>query len=153
MGQTEAKLVHRGEGKPLAIFGGVEFLVKISSDDTAGAFTLLENVNPAGTVLPPHIHHNEDETFYILDGEFEFVVGGQTLRAGAGDTAFAPRGIPHSFTVVSATPGRTLVLATPGGFERCMEELSGLASDPPDMAPVLEVCARHGIEFLPPPGA
>jgi quercetin dioxygenase-like cupin family protein len=144
-------LVQAGEGKKLKIFGGVEFQVKVSSEISGGAFTLLDNINPAGTYLPPHRHSREDETFYILEGEFEFAVEGRSLHAGPGDTVFAPRGIPHSFKVVSPTPARALVLTAPGGFEHCMEELSQLSTDPPDMPGVFQVCARYGIEFLPPP--
>ena len=151
MSQSEPLLLHAGEGKKLRIFGGVEFLVKVSSLESGGAFALLDNVNPAGTFLPPHVHANEDETFLILEGEFEFTIADQTLRAGPGAMVFAPRGIPHAFKVISSTPGRALVLATPGGFEMCMEELSALPSDPPDMPGIFQVCARHGIEFLPPP--
>ena len=151
MSTSVPSVVQPGEGKKLRIFGGVEFLVKISSQDNGGAFTLLDNVNPGGTFLPPHVHGREDETFYILEGEFEFQVAGQTMTAGPGATVFGPRGIPHSFKVLSSTPGRALVLTTPGGFERCMEELSALPNEPPDMSAVFEVCSRYGIEFLPPP--
>jgi quercetin dioxygenase-like cupin family protein len=141
------------EGKKLRIFGGVEFTVKVSGQDSGGAFTLLDNTNPAGTFLPPHVHSREDETFYVLEGEFEFHCENQIVRAGPGATVFLPRGIPHAFKVLSSTPGRALVLTTPGGFDRCVEELSALPNDPPDMPRVFEVCARYGIEFLPPPAA
>lgn len=144
-------IVQSEEGTKIRIFGGVEFTVKVRSEESGGAFTLLDNTNPVGTFLPPHIHHNEDETFYILEGEFEFYVNDQVLRAGPGATVFAPRNIPHAFKVVSSVPGRTLVMASPGGFEHCMEALSELPLDPPDMAQVVEVCASYGIEFLPPP--
>ena len=140
-----------GEGRHIRIFGGVEFFVKVGSEESGGGFTLLDNTNPAGTFLPPHVHKREDETFYILEGEFEFTVAGQTLTAGPGATVFAPRDIPHSFKVLSSTPGRALVLTTPGGFDKCVEELSRLPLDPPDMPTVFQVCARYGIEFLPAP--
>ncbi len=146
-------ILQPNEGKKLRIFGGVEFLVKVSSQDSGGAFTLLDNTNPAGTYLPPHVHSREDETFYILEGEYEFHCGDQIVRAGPGATVYLPRGIPHAFKFLSSTPGRMLVLATPGGFEQCMEELSALPDDPPDMPRVFQVCARYGIEFLPPPAS
>jgi quercetin dioxygenase-like cupin family protein len=146
-------LVQSDEGKKIRIFGGVEFLVKVSSQDSGGAFSLLDNVNPVGTYLPPHIHTREDETFYILEGEVEFQIGEQILRGGPGDTIFAPRNIPHAFKVTSDTPLRLLVLATPAGFEQCMEELSALGDSPSDMSSVIQICTRYGIEFLPPPAA
>ena len=152
MSKSGSTLRQRNEGKHIRIFGGVEFLVKVSSEESGGAFTLLDNINPAGTFLPPHVHAREDETFYVLEGEMEFHVEGQILRGGPGTTVFLPRAVPHAFKVVSSTPARVLVLTSPGGFERCMEELSTLA-DPSDMSTVFQVCARYGIEFLPPPAA
>src|SRR2546426_11751862 len=101
-------ILQPNEGKKLRIFGGVEFIVKVSSQDSGGAFTLLDNTNPAGTILPPHVHGREDETFYVLEGEFEFHSENQIVRAGPGATVFLPRGIPHAFKVLSSTPGRAL---------------------------------------------
>ena len=86
-----------------------------------------------------------------MEGEFEFQVGDRTLRVGPRATIYGPRGIPHEFRVADSAPGRALVVTTPGGFERFMEELSALPDDPPDMSRVVQVCARYGIEFLPPP--
>jgi quercetin dioxygenase-like cupin family protein len=153
MSKSRPTILQPNEGKKLRIFGGIEFTVKVSSQDSGGAFTLLDNINPAGTYLPPHVHAQEDETFYVLEGEVEFQVDNQIVRAGPGATVYGPRGIPHAFKVISSTPGRMLVLATPGGFEHCMEELSALPDDPPDMPKVFQVCAGHGIEFLPPPAS
>ena len=150
MSKSGSTLRQRNEGKQIRIFGGVEFLVKVSSEESSGAFTLLDNINPAGTFLPPHVHAREDETFYVLEGEMEFHIDGQILRGGPGTTVFLPRAVPHAFKVLSSTPARVLVLTIPGGFERCMEELSSL-EDPSDMSKVFQVCARYGIEFLPPP--
>jgi quercetin dioxygenase-like cupin family protein len=150
-GRIGPTILHQGEGKMLRIFGGGEYTVKVSSEASGGAFTLLDSLSPSGTVLPPHVHASDDETFFILEGEFEFRAEGRSLRAGPGATFFAPRGIAHSFTVTSDTPGRALILTAPGGFDRCMEELSAVPSDPPDMEQVFAVCSRHGITFLPPP--
>jgi quercetin dioxygenase-like cupin family protein len=151
MSATVPIAVQGDDGERIRIFGGIEFVVKVAAQDSGGAFSLLENINPPGTYLPPHIHTLEDETFYILDGEFEFQVGDQIVLASSGATVYAPRHIPHSFKVLSSTPGRALVFATPAGFEKCMRELSALPLEPPDMGQVLEVCARYGMEFLPPP--
>jgi quercetin dioxygenase-like cupin family protein len=151
MSTSEPLLRQRDDGKKLHIFGDVEFLVKVSSEESGGAFTLMDSLNPAGTYMPPHLHTTVDETFYILEGAFEFEVDGRVLRAGPGATVFAPRGIPHSLKVTSDTAGRALVLTAPGGFDRCIEDLAALPSDPPDMTRAFEVCWRHGIEFLPPP--
>jgi quercetin dioxygenase-like cupin family protein len=71
---------------------------------------------------PPHIHHREDETFQILEGEYEFTVAGQTFVAGKGATIFAPRGIPHTYRYLGQTPGRLMCVITPAGFEGFFEE-------------------------------
>ena len=151
MSTSSPTLLQAGEGKKLSIFGGIEFLVKVSSQDSAGAFTLLDSINPAETYLPPHVRA-DDFTFFVLEGEFEFQIDHQILRAGPGATGYIPRGTPFAFKVVSAVPGRALILTTPGGFDRCVEELS-LLEDPADMPGVFQVCARHGITFLPAPTA
>ena len=66
---------------------------------------------------PPHVHANEDEMWFVLDGEFEVLQGEETLRLTAGGFAFVPRGTLHRFENVSDTPSRVLVVFTPGGFE------------------------------------
>ena len=69
-----------------------------------------------------HIHHREDEAFYVLDGQLTFHVGDAVLTAAAGSLAFAPMGIPHTFTV-DTEPSRILVITSPAGFERFVFEL------------------------------
>ena len=151
MSTAKPKFVQDNAGQKITIFGGVEFYVKVSSAESGGALTLVDNHCPPGTFLPPHIHEREDETFYILEGAYEFEVGGSTIKAGPGDTVYAPKGIVHSFKVTSAAPGRNLVACVPGGFEDAMEELSKLPMNPPDMMAVVQTCAKYGIMFLPPP--
>jgi quercetin dioxygenase-like cupin family protein len=148
---STAKYVDAASGKKITIFGGVEFYVKVSSEESGGTLTLVDNHCPPGTFLPPHIHQREDETFYILEGEYEFEVAGSVIKAGPGDTVYAPKGVPHSFKVTSAVAGRNLVACVPGGFEIAMEELSKLPMDPPDMMAVVQTCAKYGMMFLPPP--
>src|SRR5262245_10005156 len=70
-----------------------------TSEDTQGQFALIEMVARKGNVPPRHVHHREDETFYVVEGEMTFSVGEQTIKAGPGTMVFAPRGIPHSFTI------------------------------------------------------
>lgn len=137
-------------GKKIRIFGGVEFLVKVSAENSGGAFTLLDSLNPPETFLPPHVR-SDDMTISVQEGEFQFQIDQQILRAGPGATVFVPAGTTFSFKAVSAIPVRALVLLTPGGFEYCLEELSAIGNDLPDISRVVEVCARHGISFLPPP--
>lgn len=103
---------------------------------------------------PPHIHHREDETFQILEGEYEFMVGGKPILAKPGTTLFAPRGIPHTYSYVGQTSGRLMTVIPPAGFEGFFAEIG--AMDPPqqqDLSRVIEIGKKYGLEILPPPGA
>src|SRR5262245_34691732 len=92
-----------------------------TSADTNGQFALLEQVGRKGNVPPRHVHYREDEVFYVIEGEMTFCIGEQTIKATPGSMVFAPRGIPHSFTIDSDTV-RLLVLLTPGGLEEFFRE-------------------------------
>src|SRR5688500_17003837 len=87
--------------------------------DTVGAFTLFEEaVAPQDKALP-HLHHEEDQAFYVLEGEHEFVCEGCAIEAKAGSFVYIPRGTVHSYENVGTEPGRLLILSTPaGGTER-----------------------------------
>jgi mannose-6-phosphate isomerase-like protein (cupin superfamily) len=100
---------------------------------------------------PPHVHHNEDEQFYILAEQFTFASGDQTLRAGAGTMVFLPRGVPHRFTV-DASPARLLQITTSGGLERFFAELGTPIAEspdgPPDFGRVAALAAEFGVVFM-----
>lgn len=146
-----------GEGRSLWVAGDL-ITFKLVGEDTGGAFVLGENVSRPGGGPPPHIHHREDETFYVLRGEYEFLVGGRRIRAGAGSVVYGPKGIPHTFENVGTEPGRMLALVTPAGIEGFFEEVGEEATDassPPRFGPeeierLLAAAPRYGIEMLPP---
>jgi hypothetical protein len=119
---------------------------------------LVEALAWQATEPPRHIHHREDEAWYVLNGQMTFHVGEDVLVATSGSFAFAPRGIPHAFTV-DVEPTRVLVLAAPAGFEGFALELGEQATDdvppvglklpgPEILGPVAE---RYGIEIVGPP--
>ncbi len=66
---------------------------------------MLEHLSPRGSGSPLHVHHNEDEMFYVIDGELTLWVNGQTIVAPAGSFAYGPRDVPHTFTVTSDQAG------------------------------------------------
>jgi quercetin dioxygenase-like cupin family protein len=149
----------RDEGEIFWSFGTLT-TVKASSEETGGRVSVLEQFAPKGVGSPLHVHHNEDEWFYVLEGELTFWVGGKVIGAPAGSFVFGPRDIAHTF-VVTSDQSRFLLVAEPGGFEKFMRELSEPAltrtpppppSGPPDMQKILETAARYGIEILGPPG-
>jgi quercetin dioxygenase-like cupin family protein len=133
---------------------------KATSADTGGAFVLFEMLAPRGKATPLHRHPNEDESFYVLDGELLAHVEGRELRAGPGGFVSFPRGTVHAFTVTSET-ARFLTLLTPGpaaaeAFFRDAGEPATAAELPPEAPldiPRLQASAeRHGcVELLGPP--
>lgn len=130
-----------------------------TGEDTQGRFALIEAVGRRGNAPPPHIHHCEDETFYVLEGELNVLVGGRTIKAVPGTMVFLPRNVQHSFTIESEQ-ARMLVLLAPAGFEGWFKELSVPAPAmtlPPvtevaykDVQRMLEVAPRYGLEFVVP---
>ena len=148
-----------GEGETFWSFGSL-VTVKASAETTGGSVTVVEVLAPKGAGSPLHVHHNEDEWFYLIDGELTFWVGGRVIHATAGGFVFGPRDIPHTFTVDSEL-ARFLLVAEPGGFEKFMRELSQPAltptppppsTEPPDMELLMKTAARYGMEILGPPG-
>jgi quercetin dioxygenase-like cupin family protein len=125
-------------------------LVRATAENTGGAFGLVESWDmPPGFASPYHTHSREDEAFYVLEGEMAFVCGGTWIKGGPGSFVFGPRGIAHGFKVVGNTPARMLLLATPGGFERFVIDLSepaGTPAAPPDMGKLMTVAQQYGIE-------
>ena len=128
-----------------------------TGEDTQGQFSLLEIVGRKGNVPPPHIHHREDEIFYVLEGELTVSVGDRVIKATPGTMAFLPRNVQHSFTIDSEQ-GRILVLLTPAGLEGWFKEFSvpapAMTLPPADEPPygevqrMLEAAPRYGIEFV-----
>jgi quercetin dioxygenase-like cupin family protein len=96
--------------------------IKASAAQTGGAYTMIEVLASPGNGPPPHIHKNEDETIYVLEGNFEILNGEQLIRAKPDALAFVPRGTVHRFRCVGETPGRILAIYTPGGIEGFFRE-------------------------------
>ena len=140
-------------GQPRWFFGMLA-QVRASAADTAGRYTLVEVTAPAGLAAPLHVHHTEDEGFYVLEGSVTVVVGDDTVDLTAGGHAFGPRDVPHRFTV-GPDGARMLWVLTPGGFEGLVEEASVPAGaptvPPPGIAPpadIADILERHGNELL-----
>ena len=124
-----------GAGRRLWIVGDT-LTFKATAAETRGSLMAVEVLAAPGGGPPPHVHANEDETFYVLDGEFEILLGDRTMRAGAGAFAFVPRGTLHRFENVSDTPSRMLIVFTPGGLEGFFFE-AGLPVEEGEPAPPL----------------
>jgi mannose-6-phosphate isomerase-like protein (cupin superfamily) len=103
-------------------FSGAEVVVRASADTTGGAFTIIEEVSPLDT--PLHRHENEDEIFFVLEGDHVIQVGEEEFELGPGGLAFGPRGIPHAQRRVVPRTGRILIMVSPAGFEGFFRELA-----------------------------
>lgn len=155
--RREAFHLGPGEGRSVWSLGG-RFTVKLDGEAADGQFSVVEAVAFRSTEPPQHVHRNEDEAWYILDGAMTFYVGDQVIPATTGSFAFAPRGLPHAFTV-DVEPTRVLVFASPSGFEHFALEVGEPATSdepPADLAvPAPEVLGpighRYGIEIVGPP--
>ena len=106
-----------GGGRSVWFNGGLVTFYALG-EDTGGAFTLFEEaIAPQDRALP-HLHHEEDQAFYVLEGEHEFVCDGRAFAAGVGSFVYVPRGTVHSYENVGTEPGRLLILSTPAGAPR-----------------------------------
>jgi quercetin dioxygenase-like cupin family protein len=140
-----------GEGRVYDHLAGEKMTILLSAQDTGGAFGLFIDEVPPGARPPLHIHHNEDETFYILEGELGMQVNGQKFTASPGTAVFLPKGMPHTFHNAGTQTARALVTVTPGGLEGFFPEVEPLVTQAePDMAAILVLAANYGIEALPP---
>jgi mannose-6-phosphate isomerase-like protein (cupin superfamily) len=135
-------------------FFGSPTVMRSSGETTDGRFFLLEHLSmPVGLASPYHVHHNEDEAFYVLKGQVAFVCDGKWLMAGPGSYVYGPREIPHGFKVIGTTPARMLLLGAPAGFERFVRELSApvdAVPAPPDVAILVATAAKYGVDILGP---
>jgi quercetin dioxygenase-like cupin family protein len=140
-------------------FLGVLSQIRISSEQTAGAFSLTDNLARRGSGSPVHIHDDEDETLFVLDGVLRVFAGEEDHTATAGTVATLPRRLRHAYVVTSPT-ARFLTLHLPGGFERFAAEVGQPAealtlppesTERPDLAEVRRTAAQHGITILAPP--
>ncbi len=136
----------------LAIMGGT-FELKVSAKDTGGDLCIYDTVRSTKGGPPLHLHHFQDEWFYIIRGEFLAKVGDEILRLNPGDSAFAPRRIPHTFAMTSDGEGQMLVLFQPAGrMEAFFREMSrigkGVSASQGIPKSLWEDC---GMELLGPP--
>src|SRR5689334_12506157 len=113
------------------------FAVRVGAEHGEGRVAVVEALGPAGDMPPLHVHHHDDETFCVLDGELTlFVAGAEPVVLGPGEVALGPRGIPHTYRVTSEAPARWLVFTAPAGFDRFVRSLGQQAASdglPPEV--------------------
>jgi mannose-6-phosphate isomerase-like protein (cupin superfamily) len=137
----------------LLIMGG-QFDCKVSAKDTDGDLCIYDTVRQEKGGPALHLHHNQDEWFYIIKGEFNVKVGDDMFNLKPGDSAFAPRTIPHAFAKISEGVGQMLVLFQPAGsMEDFFNQMSKLGKAiPKDQEHTLKLLwETHGMEIVGPP--
>jgi mannose-6-phosphate isomerase-like protein (cupin superfamily) len=151
MTATEQKPFLNTRQDPAFRFLGVPSLMRATGETTNGAFGLMEHWEmPPGFASPHHMHHREDESFYVLEGEIAFVCGGQWLKAGPGTFVYGPREIAHGFKVIGNSPARMLLMCNPAGFEGfVLEQATPIAEppSPPDMGKLMTLASKYGIDI------
>lgn len=147
-------MVGPGEGTPSWMLNAL-LTTKARGTDTRGGFSLFEFRADSNGEPPPHLHHNEDEAWYVLEGEVMFRVGDEAFDAHAGAFVFGPRDVVHSLEVRSPV-ARMLTIMSPAGFEGFFDGLSVPADGdtlpqptPPDFELLMRLARAHGCDFVP----
>lgn len=133
----------------------------VSHADNGDGISVMESLARRGDSPPYHVHHTQDEAFHLIEGELVFLIDGETKRVLPGETHLAPKGVPHTYRVVSEQ-ARWLVVTTHGDFERFVREAARPAlgaelpspAGPPtleEQAALGELALEYGIELVGPP--
>ena len=142
-----------GKAIPNPIGGGM--VVKVRDGDTGGAYSIHDNVIPAGSPGPlPHLHRDHEETFYVLEGELTVRVGERKITAPAGSFVVIPRGVVHQPSNPGTEPTRVLLIFSPAGMDRFFEEaaegrvpLQAVPNDPATQERLTAFTRKYGYEF------
>jgi len=134
---------------------GNEIACKVTSADSAGACSIFELGVPSRSGPPLHVHHREDEWYYVLSGEFLFEVGGEPYHLPTGGSIWAPRDIRHRWANTTATEGKVILMCAPGGFENFFAELAKAppmgSQNPAELHALDQLLVKYGMEMLGPP--
>jgi mannose-6-phosphate isomerase-like protein (cupin superfamily) len=139
------------------VLAGVLMKRLLSGAETDGQFCLFENRSGGASRTPIHVHADDDETIYMMEGEMQAIIGGETKIISAGETLFLKRGVPHQLMNVSGSPMRYILLCTPSGFDGFLaaggrERDEGTEIVPPtadDIARMKSAAPRFGITLMP----
>ena len=140
---------------------GDRYTFLVTGEQSGGVYFVMEALVPPGGGPPPHIHRNEDETFYVVEGRCRFLLGDRTIHAAVGDYINVPRGTVHCFHNDGTGTARLILTFTPAGLEKFFEETLEPARDrhapPPQnveavVARYVAAAPKYGLDFLPLPG-
>jgi quercetin dioxygenase-like cupin family protein len=155
---TSGRLLHRPVATGPAYWGpGDRYTFLVTGEESGGAYFAMEAYVPPGGGPPPHIHSREDETFYVLEGQIEVLLGEETIVAGSGDFVNVPRGTVHCFRNTGSETARMVLTFTPAGiegfFEETLEPAPTGSQDVPDNVEevatrYVDAAPRYGMEFV-----
>jgi len=140
------------EGKTYQL-GRLTIAFKRVEGEGESSYSIVESIEPTGSGAGRHRHETFQETFIVLEGNYDFEVGDETRSVGPGDILVIPRGMPHGFKCTSPTPGRLMTISTPAGvFEAFIADVcaSSIDSGTPDGGVAVDmraIASRHGVEF------
>jgi quercetin dioxygenase-like cupin family protein len=150
MSERRFKIIPAGEGRSLKMLGDT-VVVLLEGSETGEILAVVQQISQPGGGAPLHRHQAEDETFFVMEGEYEFQVGDHIFRATAGTVIFAPRGVPHRFQCLGPAPGWLQVTITPAGFEHFFDEALMIEGGRAPMGRLIALAKKYGVEFLGPP--
>ncbi len=137
---------------------GLLMEVKIWGQDTGGRLSVCEFLCPPGYATPLHLHHREDETWWVIEGRVRFRCGDQDFVAEPGACLYLPLGVPHGWRVIGSENARLLHVSVPAGAEEFHIEMGEPTTErtlppptPVDLGRAAEIGAKHGIELVGPP--
>lgn len=149
---AQLKIVEPGQGHEGILGPGVGVAFKIDGDDVGGAISVVEHPFAVGALVPPHVHHREDEISYVLEGEIGFRSNDREVVLGAGGYIVKPRGEVHAMWNAGRETARMIEIITPAGFERFFRELADMnaASGGASLEEVGALAARYELPFAQP---
>jgi mannose-6-phosphate isomerase-like protein (cupin superfamily) len=154
MNKRQPVVTHLGETRESTVFDifGQGMLVKVSGCDTGGNFAIMEDQTGPQQGPPLHRDGREDESFYVVEGQYLFEVDGQRIAAGPGSSVYAPKGTAHRFQNVGSTPGRLLVIVRPSGLDDFFRDIDAATRGQaePDLEVIVPIFEKHGLELLGP---
>jgi quercetin dioxygenase-like cupin family protein len=144
----EDRVLAPGQGRSVSL-RGTNVVFKVGSESATGA-SCVEFTAAPGFDTGLHVHQRLEETFYVLEGEFEFRADGETVRAAAGACMFVPRQVPHAFANRTASPSKLLLVMSPPGHDRYFDELAMIlaADGPPDSDAIATLRRQYDTEQL-----
>lgn len=141
---SKVKVVRPGEGDVGGLVPGVGVTFKIDGEDTGGALSIVEHPFEVGGLVPPHVHHLEDEYSIVLEGEIGFRSEDQEVVLAPGGYIVKPRGEVHAMWNAGDVPARMIEVISPSGFENFFRSIVEMtAAGPPDMEGVAELASEY----------